>query len=92
LVVDSISDVLPDRLKAGLIDAGNEEPTGALHQLFCHSNNLSRRLALAENHLRQVVAQGAVVIYLGEADVLIGQIAQFFQGVFNRSGAAGYRC
>src|SRR5581483_11739944 len=37
------------------------------------------RLALAEDDLRQVVAQGAVVVDLGEADVLIRQVPQFVE-------------
>ena len=38
--------------------------------------DLLRRLALAENHLRRPLTGGAVVVYLGVAQILIGGLAQ----------------
>jgi hypothetical protein len=37
---------------------------------------LLRRLALAENDLREALAQGTVMIQRGEAQVFVGKVAQ----------------
>ena len=58
------------------------EPLGDLGYLF-------RRLALAQYDLRERVAQGAVVVDLGEADVLVWEQAQLFDGGLDGGRARG---
>ncbi len=49
--------------------------------------NLGNRLAGGEDDLRHTGAQGAVVIELGETEILEGQVAQAAQGFFHASVA-----
>ena len=45
-------------------------------QVTGDASNLLRRLALSKDHLRETLPDRAVVIDLGEVDVLVGEVAQ----------------
>ena len=72
-------------------DPRHQEAAGAFRQPGGYSDHLLRRLALAQHHLRQVVAEGAVVVQLGEAQVFVGEETQVLQRLLDRGRAAGYR-
>jgi hypothetical protein len=46
--------------------------------------DLPRRLSLAEDHLRHALAEGAMVVDFGKAEVLKGQVAQALDGFIGR--------
>ncbi len=56
--------------------ACNEETARTLNETRADRGDLLRRLAVAEDDFGQGVAQAAVVVDLGEAQVLVGQVAQ----------------
>ncbi len=47
-------------------------------------NDLRNRLALTEDHLRESLAQGAVIIRPGETKIFVGKMAKMVQRSFGR--------
>ena len=64
--------------------AGREEGAVALHDALRDGGDLLDRLPFAEDHLREPLAQGAMVIHPGEAHVLVGQMAELLRRLFGR--------
>ena len=68
--------------------AGDENVFRAREQGIGDSDDLFGRFAEAEDDFRHPVAQHAVVIDLGEAEILEGHVAHAFHGFVNAAGAA----
>ena len=56
----------------------------AFHDALGDGGDLLDRLSFAENHLRETLAQGPMVIHPGEAHVLVGQMAKSLRRQFRR--------
>jgi hypothetical protein len=67
--------------------AGDEHAVGAFGEAGGDRGGLVGRLALGEDDLGEGVTEGAVVVDLGEPDVLVGEEAQFFEGGLDAPGA-----
>jgi hypothetical protein len=91
LVVGGVGEVLFEGGEDVGADPGHQEAAGAFRQPGGDGYHLLRRLALAQHHLWQVVAEGAVVVQLGEAQVLVGEETQVLQRVLYGRGTGGYR-
>ena len=68
--------------------AGNKNVFRAREQCVRDADDLVRRFAQAEDDFGHPVAQRAVVIDLGEAEILEGHVAHAFHGFVNAAGAA----
>jgi len=91
LVVGGVGEVLFEGGEDVGADPGHQEAAGAFRQPGGDGHHLLRCLALAQHYLRQVVAEGAVVVQLGEAQVFVGEEAQVLQRVLYGGRAGGYR-
>ena len=72
------------------LDPGDEHVVPALLQPAGDLHDLGRGLPLPEHDLRQPAAHGAVMIDLGEAEVLEGQVLHQFERVIDRHLSARY--
>ena len=88
LVVLTVRDALLQPPEDFGVDARDEEAAGAFNQPLGDSDDLFRRLPLAEHDLRQVVAEGAVVVEFGEPQVFVGQMPQAVEGIVYAGFAA----
>jgi hypothetical protein len=65
------------------IEARDQEAPGLFDKALADRRNLVRRLAEAQHDLRDVVADAAVVVDLGESEVFVWQVTQFRQRFFD---------
>lgn len=65
----------------------HEQARGMHCQRLNDRGHLLRRLALREDDLRKALAQAAVVVELGESEVLVGERAKARLGVADRQRA-----
>src|SRR6266852_9470714 len=63
---------------------GREHVAAVGRQASEDVRHLARRFALGKNHLGHALAQGAMVVDLGETEVLKGQVTQALDGVVGR--------
>ncbi len=72
----------PDTFKQGLIGFSDQDillsGEHAAHDAF----HMFRVLAARENHFRETLAERTVMVNLGVAELLIGQVTQAVHGVF----------
>ena len=78
LVVLDRGECLPEGVKLGGVDAGHEQAPGLGEDALADRGDLGRRLADREHDLRQAIAEGAVVVERGEAELFRGVDAQPF--------------
>ena len=71
--------------------AGDEQPVAARDEPLSDGRHLLRRLALAENDLGEALAQGAVMIQRGEAQVFVGKVSQALESFVDRQIAVADR-
>ena len=64
-------------------DLGHQQPVAAFNQSFGDLRNLLRSLARAVYNLREAASQLPVVVDLGIAQLLVGQVGQPGQGVLD---------
>src|SRR5437870_712025 len=68
-----------ERRKALGIEPRDKEAAVLFREAGAYRRNLLRALAQAKDHLRQSVTQGAVMVYLGEANVFVRQAPEVFE-------------
>ena len=85
-----LADLLLDQLGRLLVRTGDEDVLRVLEQVGGDGNHLLGGLAHGENHFGHAVAQGAVVIDLGEAQVFKRHVAHLLQRRFHRDLAAAH--
>jgi hypothetical protein len=87
IVVFGVGDDGLEGAKALAFEAGDEETPRLRHEALAYGGNLLGRLAEAEDDLRQVVTNAAVVVELGEVEVFVRQVTELRQRLLNVDGA-----
>jgi hypothetical protein len=82
--IDGFGDLSRYSVELFFSRARGEDIAFVLGQLRENLRHLSGRFALAENHLGHALAQGAVMVDLGEAQVLEGEMAEALDGFVGR--------
>ena len=72
-----------DGIGAGAVGAGDEDVGGVFEEGFGDGDHLFGGFALGEDDFGDAVAEGAVVIDFGEAEVLEGQVAHAREGAID---------
>ena len=70
------------------IESCHQQPARAVRQRPADRGDLIRRFALAQDDLRQAIAQLAMVVDLRETEVLVRQMAQIGERLFNVEAAS----
>jgi hypothetical protein len=70
--------------------AGDQHVGGTGQEFIRDRNDVIDGFAQAEDYLGHAVAQGAVVVYLGETDVFEGEMAKFGEGCVGIDGAGAH--
>lgn len=86
-VVDGFGQFFLDGACGLFGDTGGEDVVALGGNAFGNSGNLRGSLALSENHFRHAMAEGTVVVYLGELDVLERHVLHLDGGGFGREFA-----
>jgi hypothetical protein len=89
LVVDRVLDLGRDGLVRQPVRARDEHAVGAFDEAAGDLGGLRGLLSLRQDDLRERVAQRAVVVDLGETDVLVREQAQVIDGRLNARRAGG---
>ena len=76
LVVTRVVDTLARGVEGIGRGTGHEEAVGTSQDRGCNCRDLLRRLALPEYHFWETLSNRAVVIDLGELDVLVGEVPE----------------
>ncbi len=91
LVVGRLGPAGEDRLRRIRPQAGDEHPAVGLHHPVDDGLEVFRRLAFGIDRFGKPVAQLAVEVQLGEAEVGIGKLGQLGEGLVGREVAGGDR-
>jgi hypothetical protein len=87
-VIGDVGNTFSEEMEDIGVYAGNEQTAGAFDEAFGDGDDLLRRLSLAEDDLGQGGAEGAMMVDLGKAEVLVGQVPEPVESAFD-VGPAG---
>lgn len=89
LVVDNVGHVFSELPEGFGVDAGNKQAAGAFDKALGDGDNLLWCLSLAKHDLGQGGTQGAMMVNLCEAQVLVGQVTETLESAFHVRGTGG---